>query len=485
MLGNIYFDYYTNPITFQNIEKQIGGFRISRITKNNITNNKLEIEKYYYSPYNCLTCQSGSYINQAPIAYIRKIERYNLCETPTTRTLYSVGSSNLARIYSSQNAQFGYEFVTKSYGNNFENGSEESKYEIIQDGLPITIQGIVDNSTPLTNGFGAGRLVSFKVLNSTFKTLKETINLYEHNIAKDKTVNGYNSYRSQEPFIYFHGVGAGSFPECLLAIQAQNYSLSQYSLRSQWSYLKQSTESLYDNNGLNPITTIVNYNYNNPIHLQLTSQTTTNSKNETFETKYYYPHDLITEPFMQDLVTVNRIVPPISTEQYNGLTLLSKNKTVYAKDATTSNLLLSKNIYAAKFPNILPNIQYIGQLEKKITYDLYDNKGNILQYTPENGSPVAIIWGYNQSLPVAKIENATYAQANTAYTANPEDMALRNSLPASMITTYTYIPLIGISTITDPKGDKITYTYDSFGRLQFVKDKNGNILSENEYHYKN
>ena len=54
-----------------------------------------------------------------------------------------------------------------------------------------------------------------------------------------------------------------------------------------------------------------------------------------------------------------------------------------------------------------------------------------------------------------------------------------------MITTYTYIPLIGVSTITDPKGNTMTYTYDSFGRLQNVKDKDGNILSENEYHYKN
>jgi len=55
----------------------------------------------------------------------------------------------------------------------------------------------------------------------------------------------------------------------------------------------------------------------------------------------------------------------------------------------------------------------------------------------------------------------------------------------AQITTYTYEPLVGMSTITDPKGYTIYYNYDAYGRLIAVKDAQGNILSENEYHYKN
>jgi YD repeat-containing protein len=53
-----------------------------------------------------------------------------------------------------------------------------------------------------------------------------------------------------------------------------------------------------------------------------------------------------------------------------------------------------------------------------------------------------------------------------------------------MITTYTYKPLVGVTSSTDPRGYTITYNYDTFGRLINVKDADGNLMSENEYHYR-
>jgi len=54
---------------------------------------------------------------------------------------------------------------------------------------------------------------------------------------------------------------------------------------------------------------------------------------------------------------------------------------------------------------------------------------------------------------------------------------------AGQMTTYTYDPLIGITTITDGKGEVTYYEYDSFQRLRSVKDKDGNITKNIEYHY--
>nr|WP_199001717.1 DUF5977 domain-containing protein [Flavobacterium sp. ASV13] len=288
---------------------------------------------------------------------------------------------------------------------------------------------------------------------------------------------------------------------------ASFYNLYNYTSSktiSAWYYMdKKTTEENLDGKILK---TEENYKYDNPTHAQLTSQTVKNSKGEVIETKYAYPDDLLGEPFMTALSAANRISTPIITEQYKGGTLLSKNKTVFAKDGSTGNLLLPKEIYSAKFPNDLPDISNIGKLEKKITYNLYDDKGNVMQYTPESGVPVSIIWGYNKTLPIAKIENVTYDQVvnyvsnlqvlsdadnDNCMSAGCKEQLLRNSLNSlrstfsnAFVSTYTYNPLVGVTSITDPKGITSYYEYDAVGRLKFIKDQELNVLQKYCYNYK-
>jgi YD repeat-containing protein len=55
----------------------------------------------------------------------------------------------------------------------------------------------------------------------------------------------------------------------------------------------------------------------------------------------------------------------------------------------------------------------------------------------------------------------------------------------AQITTYTHKPLVGMTSQTDAKGMTTYYEYDAFQRLKTVKDQNGNILKQTEYHFKN
>ncbi len=54
----------------------------------------------------------------------------------------------------------------------------------------------------------------------------------------------------------------------------------------------------------------------------------------------------------------------------------------------------------------------------------------------------------------------------------------------AMITTYTYEPLVGITSITDTRHKTTYYQYDQYQRLINIRDQDGNILKNYQYHYK-
>jgi len=73
---------------------------------------------------------------------------------------------------------------------------------------------------------------------------------------------------------------------------------------------------------------------------------------------------------------------------------------------------------------------------------------------------------------------------------NPlDDISLQNhlnslrSIPGALVSTYTYAPLIGITSETDSKGMTTYYEYDAFNRLKLIRDKDKHIVKQFEYKY--
>lgn len=474
-------NYYATASVTTSTNIETGGVRIKSTKDFAESSAKANYKRYYYANMNDLNHSSGDKGKTpfyADISTQRRMcpktdEIDGGCYYADSSNL-TISSSSIISLFDTGSSNCFYKYVTVSEGGNaFENGGEMKEFIIHRDYFSNPILGSELKSAPLTNtGWNNGlerisKIFLKKIEGAPFVVVAENENKYKLDPSYDKEIKGYTVRKDFDEF-------------CATVNSVDNLSIAEYATKSYWFYLESTISIKYDPKGGNPITTVTNYGYNNPVHLQLTSQSTQSSLKENLETKYYYPQDLTTEPFVSEMITNNRIDTPLKTETFRGGTKQSEQKTEYAKDATTGNLLLPKFIYAAKFPNSLSTA---NSLEKKITYDKYDDVGNILQYTLESGTPVAIIWGYNKTKPIAKVENATYDQASAAYATN--ENTFRNNLPNTMITTYTYKPLIGVSTVTDPKGLTTYYEYDEFNRLKVVKDSQGNILSENQYHYKN
>lgn len=548
--------YYQTAPQVLDTNLDTGGIRIKYTRDNDGSSSNNQYKRYYYGRIDDVNHSSGK-IGRKPY-YIDFTKTPPVCPYPCSDEGYLqnliLTSSSLVNLFDTGSTYCLYEYVTTSNGgDNFEDGAEMKQFKIHRDYFGNNIMGN-NQSAPWTNfGWDNGNEVKSSIyarnINSqTLDIIKEIIPLYENNTSYTKEIKNYN-FRNQydvscgnnvvkvctaqdvtktytytfcnaehshvwytwDNFEKCHASGAqnitntipdacygkpiGSsvtYPDYLKGLDIVEYKNISY-----WNYLKSQKTIDYLNG--NPVQTTTEYFYSNPAHYQLTSQKTTFPDGGYQTTDYSYAH----EKGKQKLIDANMVGIPLETVTKKGSKNTSKTYTDYPDtlpDTQTGNLLLPKSVSSLDLVT--------GNLCTEVSYNQYDSKGNLQQYTSKTGVPTAIIWGYNQTQPIAKIEGATYAQVSSLATAiinasnddasdaavgNPKEIDLltaldsfrnNSTLSAYQITTYTYNPLIGVTSVTPPSGVREVYIYDTANRLKEVKDVNGNILKSYEYHYK-
>jgi hypothetical protein len=351
-------------------------------------------------------------------------------------------------------------------------------------GLPKNNKTYSANNTLLKSTDNDFEIKDFTT-NLNSKVLDNNGGCYLQNGPWSSRISSYNTYMANLNSQPYPSSDCGSNPMSSLITMS---SLVKYG----FSGVKKNTEIEFF--GSNSLKTISQSTYNSRDYL--INKTTTSPDNSITESTYQYAH----EKNNQKLINANMIGIPLETAVIKKQNASDQGKTISRSETkydNTSNL----------FPSSVLSYDLHNVASTEVTYDQYDNKGNLQQYLTKDGIPTAIIWGYNQTQPIAKITGATYAQVSSLAAAiisasdldasNPstepalitalDDFRKNSNMANYQISTYTYDPLIGVTSITPPSGIREVYIYDFANRLKEIRENSaaGKLLKEFKYNYKN
>jgi len=581
---------YFENFSTQSVNKDVGGQRIKTTRMfDNLTGHN-EIIKYFYAPHDNLNGTSGK-LNSPPIYYSTH-SALKSCGFPCeyiTCDYVTLHSSSVNTLYNSSGNHFFYQFVTKSFGENFENGGEEYEFKISYDSYGEIIWGqkTILGSTKTNSSWDAGTLLrqkTFKKMeNGSLKIVKEVTNTYEVDERNGKEIEGFVIRKRYDPPCVYpyetictdelrnnpictwcdadhahwwvcignvvcmapgHHMVPVYHPchDCPECYSVTNYwdmnafEVNKYMVLSRWQYLKKSEVKEYDENGIDYMYTKTEYLYDNPTHAQLSRSYTITSDNKRKYSQILYPDDYTNTIGSSGgpvgiLKEKHIINIPIETIQYvsdqdgNNIQVIDGSINVYqsfsdrvlldhvyqletALPIPKANFKLSNNAVPGAFlPDEGTLISFNENLrdshyasDPNIVIDVYDDYSNICQYHKENDINITILWGYDYSFPIAKIENArydeilsllgfSYAILQTKNSSELEtifyNLRAQEEMKNAMIYSYTYSQMDGMISETTPNGIKTVYDYDDFGRLSNIRDNDLNIIKHFEYNYAN
>jgi len=262
---------------------------------------------------------------------------------------------------------------------------------------------------------------------------------------------------------------------------------------------KRETVTHYFDNG--SITTVTDYDYHHRSDGYPVSQTTTTGDSTELKTEYRYVDDDWRE-YEEYTILRDRNIRnmPVETIQYKNEAVVGASLIQFKpfNELNASWKIYPSEVWQLKIKTPITDYDEVNidtRMKPQVTYERYDDYGNVLQQRGADEVPVSYLWSNDGLSKLAEVVGATYDDVQRAaagmnlsitkpdadYLRNLRD--LREKLPHALITNYTYKPLVGITSQTGPNGITIYYEYDSLGRLKIVRDHEGNVLQEYEYQY--
>jgi YD repeat-containing protein len=511
--------------------------------------NNPQIKHYYYYNPATPSQSSGSFIYQPVYYKFLRLfvpaqqsdggspSGASFC-APNEYDYYTMYSSSIYNLYAYPAPMY-YSCVMESDGDNFLNGGIEHHYNLSPDLLSTSIIGDPIQSAPYSSYSWKNGLETYTC---TFRMSGTT------QVPVKKVLTHYNiDPRINKEFVSYI-VNRKYSAVCQLTPPSQTqfnaYDIASYSHFQRWVYPDTVTTMTYDQTGQNYVTQTNLSTYGSTVHAMLTKTTATKSDGRLLTSRLIYPGDTTLtgdeETGRQALITNYMIGMPIMQQQYINGAAINREKTSYhvfpsglvlpqtyniqvlnnpAEDRVKFNnytnfgKLLNQSIFTGPptsyqwgYNNLYPVAACKNAANNDIFYDSFEEgDGNSMAGDAKTGhysykgpysktlsgldTGAYILSYWLESSPGTwSFVSTKVAVSGSSYAIGPISGQIDDVrfYPAhALMTTYTYDPLIGLTSSTDPKGEPTYYEYDNFQRLMNVRDKDSNLVKHIEYHYQN
>lgn len=559
--------------------RPVCGLRVNSIKSFDPVSNKENNKYYKYATIDNLNLSSGKGI--AVPLFSKSHPSGGICANPCgagqliniqveCNNNVQISSSSLSEQPDYGGSPVAYADVIESDDASFANGAVHHNFYTLPypAGVVVTIFGssMPGTSTGMQAEMNGRELKTsfYKKHNGLLQLTKKIENTYSVDNRVLFTSKNYVHRKRWAPWLYENSM-------ITMVEKIVPFDMLEYTYKSNWIHLDNTTVTEYDPEGTNPLVTTMAYEYGNTSHTLPTRVTTVSSTGENILQDSKYPVDYGYTPYTT-MVAQNIVSPVIEAKTTKGNTLISTVTTGYLDWFSNGNLLK---------PNVV-NMKKGGNAdEPRLRFHSMDDKGNIKEVSKENGTRVSYVWDYNKSMPVAEVKNAEVADIafssfetddntgnwtivgtplpggstdfNTYWTYYENDgltgkrsyggrlsktvnaarsyvvtlwskavaaptvntqpgtlLLTKNSWKlykwnisstatitvqgnqidevrlhpsTALMTSYTYFPFVGTSSVTDAANNIQYYEYDGLNRLLLVRDMDKNIVKQYDYKY--